>query len=141
MSVRAMVLDAPGTPLRETSLPRPRLRPGDVRLRVHACGVCRTDLHVADGELPDPKLPLVLGHQIVATVEEAGSSVERFAPGDRVGVPWLGWTCGECRYCRSGRENLCERARFTGYDLDGGYADVATADARFCLPLPRDYPD
>ena len=105
--------------------------------RSPACGVCRTDLHVVDGELPDPKLPLVLGHQIVGTVARGG---ERFAPGERVGVPWLGWTCGECRYCRSGRENLCDRARFTGYDLDGGYAELAVADERFCFPIPDGYP-
>ena len=106
--------------------------PGQVLIRVHACGVCRTDLHVVDGELPHPKLPLVLGHQIVGAVEGSG---------ERVGVPWLGWTCGECRYCRSGRENLCDRARFTGYDLDGGYAGYAVADERFCFPIPEGYPD
>ena len=127
-----MVLDAPGTPLREAELPLPEPGPGDVLLRVRACGVCRTDLHVVDGELPDPKLPLVPGHQIV------GEDVES---GERLGVPWLGWTCGECRYCRSGRENLCERARFTGYQLDGGYAQHALADRRFCFPLPEGYPD
>jgi propanol-preferring alcohol dehydrogenase len=104
---------------------------------VSACGVCRTDLHVRDGELPDPKLPLVLGHQIVGTVIEG----DGFEPGARVGVPWLGWTCGECRYCRSGRENLCDRARFTGYTLDGGYAEEAVADARYCFPLPEDRSD
>jgi propanol-preferring alcohol dehydrogenase len=109
-----------------------------VRLAVHACGVCRTDLHVRDGELPDPKLPLVLGHEIVGTVVDGG---ERFRPGDRVGVPWLGWTCGECRYCRSGRENLCDRARFTGYTLDGGYAEETVADERYCFPIPAGYDD
>ena len=107
---------------------------------MHACAVCRTDLHVADGELRDTKLPLVLGHQIVGTVVEAGDGVE-IERGSRVGVPWLGWTCGECRYCTSGRENLCERARFTGYALDGGYAEEAVADARFCFPLPDGFPD
>jgi alcohol dehydrogenase, propanol-preferring len=138
MTVRAMVLHAPGAPLREERLPRPELRPGHVRLRVHACGVCRTDLHIRDGELAEPKLPLVLGHQIVGSVLEGG---ERFAPGTRVGVPWLGWTDGDCRYCRSERENLCLRARFTGYHLDGGYAEEAIADERYCLALPDGYDD
>ena len=139
--MRAMVLEEPGKPLRPLDLPRPGPRPGDVVLRVHACGVCRTDLHVADGELPDPKLPLVLGHQIVGTVEELGEGASRFAPGTRVGVPWLGWTCGECRYCRTGRENLCDDARFTGYQLNGGYAEYAAADERFCFPIPDGFPD
>ncbi len=133
-----MVLDAPGRPLREADLPVPEPAPGQVAIRVHACGVCRTDLHVVDGELPDPKLPLVVGHQIVGTVERGG---ERFAPGERIGVPWLGWTDGECRYCRSGRENLCDNARFTGYQLDGGYAERAVADERFCFSIPGEYPD
>ena len=127
-----MLLDAPGTKLREAEIRRPELLPGQVRLRVHACGVCRTDLHVRDGELADAKLPLVLGHQIVGTVIEG----RELAVGSRVGVPWLGWTCGSCRYCRSGRENLCDLARFTGYTVDGGYAEEAVADARYCLPLP-----
>jgi propanol-preferring alcohol dehydrogenase len=109
-----------------------------VRIRVHACGVCRTDLHIRDGELPEPKLPLVLGHQIVGTVVEGG---ERFRAGDRIGVPWLGWTCGDCRYCRSGRENLCDRALFTGYTLDGGFAEEAVADERFCFRIPDVYGD
>jgi propanol-preferring alcohol dehydrogenase len=109
-----------------------------VLLRVRACGVCRTDLHVADGELPNPKLPLVLGHEIVGIVEEGGSTL---AKGTRAGVPWLGWTCGECAWCRSGRENLCDRARFTGYQLDGGYAGFAVANERYCFPLPERYPD
>ena len=130
--VRAMVLEAPGTELREAEIRRPELRPGQVRIRVGACGVCRTDLHIRDGELPDPKLPLVLGHQVVGNVIEGND----FAVGARVGIPWLGWTCGECRYCRTGRENLCDRARFTGYTLDGGYAEEVVADARYCLPLP-----
>jgi alcohol dehydrogenase, propanol-preferring len=136
--VRAMVLDAAGKPLRSAELPEPRPGPGQVLLRVRACGVCRTDLHIVDGELTGPKLPLVPGHQIVGEV--VGGS-ERFAPGSRVGVPWLGWTCGECRYCLSGRENLCDEARFTGYDLDGGYAELAVADERFCFPIPGGYPD
>jgi propanol-preferring alcohol dehydrogenase len=139
--VRAQVLDAPGRPLRAAELPRPDPGPGQVRLRVRACGVCRTDLHVADGELADPKLPLVLGHEIVGVVEGAAPGATRFAPGDRVGVPWLGWTCGECRYCAQGRENLCARARFTGYQLDGGYAEFAVADERFCFPIPTPYGD
>jgi propanol-preferring alcohol dehydrogenase len=112
-----------------------------VLLRVRACGVCRTDLHVADGELPRPKLPLVLGHEIVAEVVATGPGEGSFAPGERVGVPWLAWTCGECRYCRAGRENLCDRARFTGYQVDGGYAEYTVADARFCFRLPRSYAD
>src|SRR5437016_13773633 len=136
--MRAMVLEAPRTPLREKRLPVPIPGPGQILLRVLCCGVCRTDLHVVDGELPDPKLPLVVGHQIVGTVVRGG---ERFAPGDRIGIPWLGWTCGECRFCLSGRENLCDRARFTGYHLDGGYADLAVADERYCVPIPAGYPD
>jgi propanol-preferring alcohol dehydrogenase len=136
-----MVLEQQRRPLRPADLPEPSAGPGQVLLDVRACGVCRTDLHILDGELTEPKLPLVPGHQIVGVVREAGEGVERFAPGDRVGVPWLGWTDGTCRYCRSGRENLCDNARFTGYDLDGGYAEVAAADARFCFPIPEGYPD
>ncbi len=139
--MRAMLLDAPGHALRSTTVPDPRAGPGEVLLCVHACGVCRTDLHVFDGELPDPKLPLVLGHEIVGTVLECGPGSGRFAPGARVGVPWLGWTCGECGYCRSGRENLCDRARFTGYQRDGGYAELVVADERFCFPLPSGFDD
>jgi alcohol dehydrogenase, propanol-preferring len=137
-SVRAMVLDAPRSALRPGDLADPEPGPGDVLLEVAACGICRTDLHVVDGELQHPKLPLVPGHQIVGRLVQDG---ERFAAGDRVGVPWLGWTCGECRYCRSGRENLCDRARFTGYDRDGGFARFAVADERFCFALPDGYPD
>jgi propanol-preferring alcohol dehydrogenase len=136
-----MVLDAPRTPLRAAELPVPEPGRGQVLIDVHVCAVCRTDLHVVDGELPDPKLPLVPGHQIVGTVAAAGDGAERYAAGDRVGVPWLGWTCGECRYCRSGRENLCDRARFTGLDLDGGYAEHAVADERFTFPIPDGFPD
>ena len=136
--MRAMVLYAPGRPLRAAELERPAPGPGQALVEVAACAVCRTDLHIADGELPDPKLPLVLGHQIVGRVVEGG---ERFSPGDRVGVPWLGSADGDCRYCTSGRENLCERARFTGYQLDGGYAEHAVADERFCFPLPDGYED
>ena len=115
--------------------------PGEVRISVGACAICRTDLHVLDGELPDPKLPLVLGHQIVGRVETLGDGVSDLAVGDRVGVPWLGWACGECDYCRSGRENLCARAVFTGYQRDGGYAELAVADARFCMAVPESYGD
>ena len=136
-----MVLDRPGSPLRLARLAAPSPGAGQVLVRVRACGVCRTDLHVVDGELPEPKLPLVPGHQIVGSVEVAGPGVETLAPGARIGIPWLGWTCGECRYCREGRENLCDRARFTGYHLDGGFAELAVADARFCFPLPEGYPD
>jgi len=127
-----MLLDAPERALREAELAEPSPGPGQLLVRVDACGVCRTDLHVVDGELTRPKLPLVLGHQIVGTV---------VGEDRRVGIPWLGWTDGECRYCRSGRENLCDHARFTGYDLDGGYAEYAVADERFCLPLPEGYSD
>jgi alcohol dehydrogenase, propanol-preferring len=127
-----MVLDRPGTPLRPAELPVPEPAAGELLIRVQACGVCRTDLHILDGEVVCRKLPVVPGHQIVGTVEGSGM---------RVGVPWLGWTCGECRYCRSGRENLCDRARFTGCDRDGGYAEYAVADSRFCFPIPDRYPD
>jgi alcohol dehydrogenase, propanol-preferring len=136
--MRAMVLDRAGTPLRPADLPEPDPGAGEVLLRVRACGVCRTDLHVVEGDLPHPKLPLVVGHQIVGEVVRGG---ERFAAGARIGVPWLGWTCGECRFCVSGAENLCDRARFTGYDLDGGYAELAVADERYCFPIPEGYPD
>jgi propanol-preferring alcohol dehydrogenase len=130
-----MALYSPGRPLELESAPDPDPGPGEVLLDVHACAVCRTDLHIVDGELAAPRLPLTPGHQIVATVRAAGPGAE-LAPGARVGVPWLGWADGECRYCRSGRENLCVRARFTGLHRDGGYATAAVADARFCLPLP-----
>ena len=139
--MRAMVLETVGQPLRALDVPRPRADGGRVVIRVTACAVCRTDLHVVDGELPEPRLPLVPGHQIVGYVEELGDRVERQAGGQRVGVPWVGWTCGECPFCRSGRENLCDRARFTGYQLDGGYAEYAAADARFCLAIPDGYAD
>ena len=136
-----MLLDAPRHPLRSAIVPDPEPATDQLLIRVRACGICRTDLHVADGELPEPKLPLVLGHEIVGDVVSNGAGVDRFARGDRVGVPWLGWTCGECHYCRAGRENLCDRARFTGYQIDGGYAEYAVADARFCIPLPTSYGD
>jgi alcohol dehydrogenase, propanol-preferring len=138
--MRAMILNSPSEPLRLTDVPAPKPEAGQVLVRVLACGVCRTDLHVVDGELRDPKLPLIPGHQIVGEVVETGEHVERFAPGYRVGVPWLGWTCGRCRYCLSGRENLCDDARFTGYQIDGGYAEYAVADYRFCFPV-SDAPD
>jgi alcohol dehydrogenase, propanol-preferring len=136
-----MVLDAPGQPLSARDVSPPEPGAGEVLVAVRACGVCRTDLHVVDGELPRPKLPLVPGHQIAGSIAARGPSAERFGDGERVGVPWLAWTDGTCRYCRSGRENLCERARFTGYDVDGGYAELALADERFCFRLPAGYPD
>ena len=136
--MRAQVLHLPGEPLREASLPDPEPGPGQLRVRVQACAVCRTDLHIVDGELPGPKLPLVLGHQIAGVVDEVGEGVE-LEQGSPVGVPWLGWTDGECRFCQSGRENLCDNARFTGFHVDGGYAEAAVADARFCFPLPAGY--
>ena len=136
-----MVLERQREPLRRRETDRPDAGEGEVLLRVLACGVCRTDLHIVDGELPDPKLPLIPGHQIVGEVISVGAGSERFEPGDRVGVPWLGWTCGECAFCVSGRENLCDRASFTGYEIDGGYADYAAADARFCFPIPEGFPN
>jgi len=136
--MRAMVLDAPRQALRAAELPEPEPGPGEVAFEVIACAVCRTDLHIFDGELTEPKLPLVLGHQIVARVTGGG---ERFTAGQRVGVPWLGWTDGDCRFCRTGRENLCDNAQFNGYDRDGGYAEQAVADERFCFPIPDDYED
>jgi propanol-preferring alcohol dehydrogenase len=134
--MRAMVLDAPKQPLQLRDIPKPRTEVGQILLRVSTCAVCRTDLHIIDGELSEPKLPLIPGHQIVGRVEEIGRGVKKFREGDRAGIPWLGWTCGECKFCRSGRENLCDRARFTGYNINGGYTDFAVADARFCFPIP-----
>jgi propanol-preferring alcohol dehydrogenase len=131
-----MVLEGQRAPLVEREMPVPEPGPGQLRLRVRTCAVCRTDLHVADGDLPRPRLPLVLGHEIVGVVDAVGRGAPRFAVGERVGVPWLGWTCGQCEFCRTGRENLCPRARFTGYHLDGGFAEYAVADARYCFPLP-----
>jgi alcohol dehydrogenase, propanol-preferring len=139
--VRAMILDVPGEPLRVAEVPVPEPGEGQLLLRVHCCAVCRTDLHVVDGELPHPRLPLIPGHQIVGIVQKMSERADGFTVGDRVGVPWLGWTDGECRYCLSGRENLCENARFTGYQIDGGYAEYALADTRFCFPIPEGYPD
>ena len=140
-TMQAMQLLAPRQPLAAVELPVPVAGPNQVLVRVHACGVCRTDLHIVDGELTRPKLPLVPGHQIVGTVTAAGPGVTAHRVGDRVGVPWLGWTCGVCRYCTSGRENLCDRAKFTGYDIDGGYAQFTVADERYAFALPADYPD
>ena len=137
----AMRLHAARTPLRLEAVAIPTPGSGQVLLRVHACAVCRTDLHVVDAELTEPKLPLVPGHEIIGTVAVLGPGVDRFNVGDRVGVPWLGWTCGTCAFCRSGRENLCAEARFTGYQIDGGYADYTIADARFCFAMPEGYSD
>ncbi|MCT8970466.1 zinc-dependent alcohol dehydrogenase family protein [Microbaculum marinisediminis] len=139
--MKAMVLEAPGTPLVMRERPIPAPRAGQVLIAVHACGVCRTDLHVVDNELPDIPYPIVPGHEVVGTVAALGEGVAGLSLGDRIGVPWLGWTCGACRYCRSGQENLCNRARFTGYQLDGGYATHMLADARFCFPLPATFDD
>jgi propanol-preferring alcohol dehydrogenase len=139
--MQAMVLDAPGMALTLRMLPRPQPGAGELLVKVAACAVCRTDLHVVDGELTNPKLPIVPGHEIVGRIIASGQGVERFAAGQRVGIPWLGWTCGECRYCRSGQENLCPNARFTGYQRDGGYAEFVVADARYCFPLPDAYAD
>ena len=134
------MLDAPNQPLQLRDVPRSR-RPdaGQLLVRISACAVCRTDLHIVDGELPEPKLPLIPGHEIVGRVEKIGRAVKIFREGDRVGIPWLGWTCGRCKFCRSSRENLCPRARFTGYSIDGGYAEFAVADARFCFHLPKQF--
>jgi propanol-preferring alcohol dehydrogenase len=139
--MRAIVLDSPGKPLRAADVQVPAPGVEQVLVRVRACGVCRTDLHVVDGELKEPKLPLIPGHQIVGEVMETGERVDRFAAGDRVGIPWLGSTDNTCRYCLTGRENLCDNARFTGYQIDGGYAEYAVADHRFCFPIPNGYPD
>ena len=139
--MRAMILDRAGQSLREGELPVPKPQSGQVLLKVHVCGVCRTDLHIVDGELAKPKLPLVLGHQIVGTVIETGKGATKFSLGTRVGVPWLGHTCNCCRYCLTGRENLCDRALFTGYDLNGGYAEYTVADERFCFLIPEGFPD
>lgn len=137
----AMVLESPGDLLRAVEVPTPEPGPGHIRVKVRACGVCRTDLHIVDGELPARKLPLIPGHEIVGTVDKLGEGVEQFKVGDRVGIPWLGWTDGECRYCLSGRENLCDNARFTGYTIDGGYAEYTIADQRYCFSIPEGYPD
>jgi propanol-preferring alcohol dehydrogenase len=147
--MRAMVLNEPKRPLELREVPKPKPGRGQLLVRVSACAICRTDLHVVDGELPKPKLPLIPGHQIVGRIEQIGEQANSkfeirnstFAIGDRVGIPWLGWTDGDCRYCRSGRENLCDRARFTGYTINGGYAEFTVADARYCFHLPERYDD
>jgi alcohol dehydrogenase, propanol-preferring len=139
--MRAMVLDKARTPLRAADIPRPDPAAGQVLVRIHACALCRTDLHIVDGELTNPKLPLVPGHQIVGEIVAAGADVSDLHAGERVGIPWLGWTDGVCVYCRSGRENLCDNARFTGYDFDGGYAEYAVADARYCFRIDDAYTD
>jgi len=139
--MRAMILEKAGTALRESQVETPSPGPGQVLVRVSACAVCRTDLHVVDGELPNPKLPLIPGHEIVGEIVECGSKVEDLRVGTRVGIPWLGWTCGQCVYCKTNRENLCDKARFTGYTIDGGYAEYTVAEAAFCFPLPESYGD
>ena len=139
--MRAMILEQAKTPLIMSDIPEPVPGPSQVLVKVRVCGICRTDLHVVDGELTEPKLPIVPGHQIVGTVAGLGAGVTGLNIGDRVGVPWLGGSCGECRYCRSNRENLCDRARYTGYQIDGGFAEMCVADERFCFPIPPGYPD
>src|SRR5208282_5088906 len=140
--MRAIMLHAARTPLQlEERAALPQAGRHEVLVRVHACAVCRTDLHIVDGELTHPKLPLVPGHEIVGVVVEKGAAVDRFEVGDRVGVPWLGWTCGVCDYCRAGKENLCDSARFTGYQIDGGYAELTVADQRYCFPIPAAFDD
>lgn len=139
--MRAMILNEPKRPLELRDVPKPKPGRGQLLVRVNTCAVCRTDLHVVDGELPEPKLPLIPGHQIVGRVEEIGEENSKFATGDRVGIPWLGWTDGDCSYCQSSRENLCDNARFTGYTIDGGYAEFTVADARYCFHLPERYSD
>jgi len=138
--MEAMLLRSPHTPLEPTNVEAPRPRPGQVLVKVAACGVCRTDLHIVDGELADAKRPVIPGHEIVGTVIDIGEGVDAFNVGDRVGIPWVGYTCGVCAYCRSGRENLCDLARFTGYTIDGGYAEYAAADSRYCFRLPSNLP-
>ncbi|MBD3403814.1 zinc-binding alcohol dehydrogenase family protein [candidate division GN15 bacterium] len=139
--MRAMVLDRPriALELREIALPEPAA--DQVRLKVQVCGLCRTDLHVVDGDLTEPKLPIIPGHQVVGVVDAVGANTDRYRPGDKVGVPWLGYSCGECFYCQSGRENLCDHAKYTGYQIDGGFAEYMLADERFCFPIPQGYPD
>jgi alcohol dehydrogenase, propanol-preferring len=139
--MRAMVLETSGTSLVQKEVPIPRPKPDQVLIKVHACGVCRTDLHVVDGELPNPKLPIIPGHEIVGSVVQRGEKAESFAIGERIGVPWMGYTCLQCHYCRTGRENLCDHPKFTGYTLDGGYAEYAVADRRYCFSLPEQYSD
>jgi alcohol dehydrogenase, propanol-preferring len=139
--MRAMILETPGTALRESEVVTPSPDAGQVLVRVMACAVCRTDLHLVDGELPNPKLPLIPGHEIVGEIVKCGPQVEHLGVGTRVGIPWLGWTCGHCRYCKTNQENLCDEGRFTGYTIDGGYAEFTVANAAFCFPLPESYSD
>jgi alcohol dehydrogenase, propanol-preferring len=138
-TMKAMVLRAPRQSLVLSEIPVPRPGPDQVLIKVHACGVCRTDLHVVDGELPDPKLPIIPGHEIVGSIVRSGDKVKSFAPGERIGVPWMGYTCGQCPFCKTGRENLCDQPKFTGYTLDGGYAEYAVVDNRYCFSLPESY--
>lgn len=138
-NMKAMILDLPGTPLILKDVPVPVISPEQILIKVHACGVCRTDLHIIDGELPGPKLPLIIGHEIAGEVVKLGSNTSKFKIGDRVGVPWLGYTDGTCKYCLSGRENLCENPKFTGYTIDGGYAEYTAANERYCFRLPSEY--
>ena len=139
--MKAMILDKPGQKLRPVDIPAPTPTADQLLIKIHTCGVCRTDLHVVDGDLKEPNLPIIPGHQIVGVVESVGAGVREFKPGDRVGVPWLGGSCGECVYCRAGRENLCDKARYTGYQINGGFAEKCVADHRFCFPIPDGYPD
>ena len=139
--MKAMIFRGVGRPLELDEIPKPTPDPSQLLIRVNTCGICRTDLHIIDGDLDEPKLPLVMGHQIVGTVEETGKAISGFKPGDKVGVPWLGKTCGKCEFCNTGRENLCDDARFTGYHIDGGFAEYTVADARFCFRIPENYPD
>ena len=139
--MRAMVLEKQGQPMKERTVPDPIPAAGQLLIKVNACGICRTDLHVVDGDLTEPNLPIIPGHQIVGTVADASNGSGRFAPGDRVGLPWLGGTCGTCTYCSSGRENLCGEAQYTGYQINGGFAEFYVADERFCFSIPVDYPD
>ena len=140
-TMRAMVLDAPRQAVQMRCLPRPQPGPDELLVKIAACAVCRTDLHVVDGELPDPKLPIIPGHEIIGRVVACGANARSFSIGERIGIPWLGWTCGHCRYCRSGQENLCTTAKFTGYQIDGGYAEYTVADARYCFRIPATYSD
>lgn len=139
--MKAMVLEKQGEELQLKDIEKPEPGPSQIQLKVSHCGVCRTDLHILDGDLDEPKLPLILGHQIVGTVQKLGEEVTGFEEGQKIGVPWLGKTCGECEFCKSGQENLCDQAKFTGYDIDGGFAEYTVADSRFCFPIPPDYPD
>ncbi|MBT8435900.1 MAG: alcohol dehydrogenase catalytic domain-containing protein, partial [Gammaproteobacteria bacterium] len=139
--MKAMILEQPGTRLKSVQLPDPEPGPGQLQVAISACGVCRTDLHVVDGDLTEPKLPIIPGHEIVGTITALGQGVDDFKIGERIGIPWLGHTCGCCSYCKSGAENLCDEPGFTGYQIDGGYADMTVADARYCFPLQGDFSD